>query len=390
MRFSLFLTGFVASLATAAPSKKRQATAAPVFTAKTFADLSIAGGTAGDGAAEAQAALAGLPADLTTVAPEDIEFLSAVNSIANDAEIAGFNAEIAASQPGEDALALGRGKTKNKILKLTATTMRLAIEAAQGEDVAAEMAEEQTKLDKNIADDAAEAGAASADVQFDASTDNPDASEVAKDDALADQASAVLDQSKEAAGGADAGAAADGADAEAADAEGGAAADEEAAAGDNANAEDANAEDANAEDANAEDANAEDANAEDANAADEAAAGDANAEDANAQDEAAAEDANAEDANAEDANAEDANAEDANAEDANADEEAAAEDANAQDCAAAADEAAADEENAQDGAAADEENAQDEAAAADEEAAQGKNAQDEAAADEEANAEDEN
>lgn len=85
MRFSLFLTGFVASLATAAPSKKRQAAAAPVFTAKTFADLSIAGGTAGDAAAEAQQALAGLPADLTTVAPEDIEFLSAVNSIANDA-----------------------------------------------------------------------------------------------------------------------------------------------------------------------------------------------------------------------------------------------------------------------------------------------------------------
>lgn len=85
MRFSLFLTGYVASLATAAPSKKRQAAAAPVFTAKTFADLSIAGGTAGDAAAEAQQALAGLPADLTTVAPEDIEFLSAVNSIANDA-----------------------------------------------------------------------------------------------------------------------------------------------------------------------------------------------------------------------------------------------------------------------------------------------------------------
>lgn len=79
------MTGFVASLATAAPSKKRQAAAAPVFTAKTFAELSIAGGTAGDAAAEAQAALAGLPEDLTTVAPEDIEFLSAVNSIANDA-----------------------------------------------------------------------------------------------------------------------------------------------------------------------------------------------------------------------------------------------------------------------------------------------------------------
>lgn len=85
MRFSLLLTGFVASLATAAPSKKRQAAAAPVFTAKTFADLSIAGGTAGDAAAEAQQALTGLPADLATVAPEDVEFLSAVNSIANDA-----------------------------------------------------------------------------------------------------------------------------------------------------------------------------------------------------------------------------------------------------------------------------------------------------------------
>ncbi|KAI3396252.1 hypothetical protein diail_12396, partial [Diaporthe ilicicola] len=100
----------------------------------------------------------------------------------------------------EDALALGRGKTKNKVLKLTATMMKLAVEQAQGQHVAAEMAEEQAKLDKNIADDAAEAGASSADIQFDASTDNPDASGVAKDDALADQASAVLDQSKDAAG----------------------------------------------------------------------------------------------------------------------------------------------------------------------------------------------
>ncbi|KAH8763746.1 hypothetical protein F5883DRAFT_111838 [Diaporthe sp. PMI_573] len=332
MRFSLFLTGFVASLATAAPSKKRQATAAPVFTAKTFSELSIAGGTAGDAAAEAQAALAGLPDDLTTVAPEDIEFLSAVNSIANDAEVGGFNAEIAASAPGEDALALGRGKTKNKVLKLTATMMRLAIEAAQGEDVAAETEEEQAKLDKNIAEDAAQAGAASSDVQFDASTDNPDASEVAKDDALADQASAVLSESEDAAGGADAGAAADGTDAEA-----GAAADEEAAGGNDANADNANAEDANADDANADDANADDANADDANADEEANAEDANADDANADEEANAQDeeANAQDENAQDeeANAQDeeANAQDENAQDeeANAqDEEANAEDKN--------------------------------------------------------------
>ncbi|KAK2599777.1 hypothetical protein N8I77_011502 [Diaporthe amygdali] len=330
MRFSLFVTGFVASLASAAPSKKRQATAAPVFTAKTFADLSIAGGTAGDAAAEAQQALAGLPADLSTVAPEDVEFLSAVNSIANDAEIAGFNTEIAASAPGEDALALGRGKIKNKVLKLTATTMKLAIEDAQGQDVAAEMAEEQAKLDKNIADDAAEAGAASTDVQFDASTDNPDASEVAKDDALADQASAVLDQSKEAAGGADAGAAAaDGGDAEAADAQAG-----DAEAGD-AQAEDAQAEDAQNEDAQNEDAQAEDAQAEDAQAED------AQAEDAQAED--------AQNNNAQDENAQDGAAAD---EEAAAGDEANAEDENAQDGAAAEDDAAAADENAQDEAAA--------------------------------------
>lgn len=89
------MTGFVASLAVAAPNKKRQAAAAPVFTAKTFNELSIAGGTAGDAAAEAQAALAGLPEDLTTVAPEDVEFLSAVNSIANDAGKQAFHTSAA-------------------------------------------------------------------------------------------------------------------------------------------------------------------------------------------------------------------------------------------------------------------------------------------------------
>lgn len=120
--------------------------------------------------------------------------------------------------------------------------MKLAIEQAQGQDVAAEMAEEQAKLDKNIADDAAEAGAASTDVQFDASTDNPDASEAAKDDALADQASAVLDQSKEVAGG-------DGADSELADAKGGTAAQDEAAACD-AQDDAATDEEADAEDEN--------------------------------------------------------------------------------------------------------------------------------------------
>lgn len=46
---------------------------AAVFSATTFNDLSIAGGTAGNAKAEALAALGGLPTDLTTVDQADID-----------------------------------------------------------------------------------------------------------------------------------------------------------------------------------------------------------------------------------------------------------------------------------------------------------------------------
>jgi hypothetical protein len=60
------------------------------------------------------------------------------------------------------------GKIKNKILKLTATVLKLQAQAAQGKDVAAKLQEEQTKLQNNIAQDEAEAGNPSTALSFDA------------------------------------------------------------------------------------------------------------------------------------------------------------------------------------------------------------------------------
>ncbi|KXH49769.1 hypothetical protein CSIM01_03906 [Colletotrichum simmondsii] len=166
MKFSSVITLGFAALATAAPLGARQAT---VFSTQTFNDLSISGGTAGDAKQEALDKLSGLPTDLSTVAKADLDFLNSVNSIANDAEKEAFNPAIEAAT-GEEADALQRGKIKNKVLKLTATMLKLQAQAAQGEDVADKMAAEQKKLDNNIAQDEAEAGNASTALDFDAST----------------------------------------------------------------------------------------------------------------------------------------------------------------------------------------------------------------------------
>ncbi|GJC90775.1 hypothetical protein ColLi_13613 [Colletotrichum liriopes] len=165
MKFSLIAVGF-AALAAAAPLSGRQNN---VFSTQTFNDLSISGGTAGTAEQEALDKLSGLPTDLTQVSKADLDFLNSVNQIANDAEKEAFNPAIEAAT-GEEADALQRGKIKNKVLKLTATMMKLQAQQAQGEDVAAKMAEEQKKLDNNIAQDVAEAGNESTALDFEAST----------------------------------------------------------------------------------------------------------------------------------------------------------------------------------------------------------------------------
>ncbi|KAF4974547.1 hypothetical protein FZEAL_8571 [Fusarium zealandicum] len=161
MRFSLFTLAF-ATAALAAPLSKRA-----VFSSTTYDDLSISGGTAGNAQQEALDKLGGLPADLATVEEADVDFLNSVNQVANDVEKEAFNTAIEAAS-GEEADALQRGKIKNKVLKLTATMLKLQVQQAQGEDVAAQLEEENTKLQNNISQDEEAAGQASTFLAFDA------------------------------------------------------------------------------------------------------------------------------------------------------------------------------------------------------------------------------
>ncbi|KAF4949157.1 hypothetical protein FSARC_13575 [Fusarium sarcochroum] len=164
MKFTAILLSFAAT-ALASPISKRA-----VFSQSTYNDLSISGGTAGNAQQEAQDKLSGLPNDLSTVEKSDLDFLNSVNSIANDAEDEAFNPAIDAAS-GEDADALQRGKIKNKVLKLTATILKLEAQQAQGEDVADKLDEENTKLQNNISQDEEAAGQASTFLSFDATTE---------------------------------------------------------------------------------------------------------------------------------------------------------------------------------------------------------------------------
>ncbi|KAF4960351.1 hypothetical protein FGADI_998 [Fusarium gaditjirri] len=163
MKFTSFLLGFAAT-AIASPISKRA-----VFSQSTYDDLSISGGTAGNAQQEALQKLGGLPTDLSTVEKSDLDFLNSVNQIANDAEDEAFNPAIDAAS-GEAADALQRGKIKNKVLKLTATILKLEAQQAQGEDVADKLAEENKKLQNNISQDKDEVGKASTFLAFDATT----------------------------------------------------------------------------------------------------------------------------------------------------------------------------------------------------------------------------
>jgi cell division protein FtsB len=57
------------------------------------------------------------------------------------------------------------------VLKLTATILKLQAQAAQGQDVAEKLAEEETKLQNNIRQDEAEAGQPATFLSFAATTD---------------------------------------------------------------------------------------------------------------------------------------------------------------------------------------------------------------------------
>lgn len=169
MKFSTALIATFAALAIAAPTGTHQKRAGVLGT-KTYDELSISGGTAGNAKQEALDVFSTLDlTNMAAVAPEDIDFLGAVNDIANDAETGVFNPAIEAAT-GAEKTALTNGKIKNKVLKLTATSLELQIKAAQGEDTSAKLAAETKKLDNNIALDTKAAGQPSTALQFDATT----------------------------------------------------------------------------------------------------------------------------------------------------------------------------------------------------------------------------
>ncbi|KAK7753044.1 hypothetical protein SLS62_004994 [Diatrype stigma] len=177
MRFSIAIFAAFTASAIAAPTSsprdllKGRQSAKGSFTQKTYDQISISGGVAGNAEKEALAVFSALDQNNLAAATEaDIDFLDSVNSICNDAEDEAFNPAIDAAD-GEEADALQRGKIKNKVLKLEATILRLKIEQAQGKDVADDMAKETKKLQNNISQDEDEAGKASTKLAFDAKTD---------------------------------------------------------------------------------------------------------------------------------------------------------------------------------------------------------------------------
>ncbi|KAK0225701.1 hypothetical protein IW262DRAFT_1538873, partial [Armillaria fumosa] len=151
-----------------------------------YADFQISDGVAGKAAAEANAVFVGksyVPirwrraaliihtspdpfdnVDLATVDSQTLDDMQTMREAAESAETEDFNPAIAAAS-GAEADALQVGKIKNKVLKLTGEVQVLNIKIAQAQasgddtsDLEDSLAEEQTKLNTNIATDVKNAG----------------------------------------------------------------------------------------------------------------------------------------------------------------------------------------------------------------------------------------
>ncbi|KAJ4354310.1 uncharacterized protein N0V89_006044 [Didymosphaeria variabile] len=165
MRFSasVILSGLLATGAIAAPAGLRKR---GVLTAQSYADFQVSDGVAGNALAEVQAKFPIDTSDLANVDAADAKIISDARETAESAETDAFNPAIEAAS-GDAATALTNGKIKNKVLKLQLEVLDLQISAAQsGDDNSAKIAEEQKKLDTNIATDKKNAGQASQSVPF--------------------------------------------------------------------------------------------------------------------------------------------------------------------------------------------------------------------------------
>ncbi|KAG8913589.1 hypothetical protein FRC01_004474 [Tulasnella sp. 417] len=171
MRPQVIFTSFLAFAATSVFGLPVRATrnqvAVRAFVPTTdYQSFQISDGVAGNAEAEANAVFvdpfAGV--DLATISEEDLDALSVMRELAEDAETQLFNPQIKAAS-GADADALQVGKIKNKVLKLTGLSqiqkIKIAKGQAAGDDTSsdeAKLEEEQTKLTKNIATDVKSAG----------------------------------------------------------------------------------------------------------------------------------------------------------------------------------------------------------------------------------------
>jgi len=174
MLFTQLLAAFIVSfvsLTSALPltlnARSLQARAA--FVEQDYSQFQISDGVGGD-AKEKAAAIFNTPfqgVDLATVTKAERDAVEAMRQAAEAAETDDFNPQIEAAS-GAAADALSVGKTKNKVLKLTAEVQRIQIDIAQAKAASKDtssledkLTEEQTKLTKNIGLDQANKGKAS-------------------------------------------------------------------------------------------------------------------------------------------------------------------------------------------------------------------------------------
>ncbi|KAK0731112.1 hypothetical protein B0H67DRAFT_548931 [Lasiosphaeris hirsuta] len=170
-----FKTAVVFSLLTSALALPAQnmdrITRRAVLSAQDYSQFQVSGGVGGNALAEVQAKF---PINVANVDAADLAILKKAGQVAESAETqaGGFNEAIEAAGGTKTTAgkALQVGKIKNKVLKLQLSVLVLQAQIAAGEDRAAKLAEQTTKLSKNIQLDEAAAGQKSTSVDFQGSS----------------------------------------------------------------------------------------------------------------------------------------------------------------------------------------------------------------------------
>ncbi|KAI8185348.1 hypothetical protein K4K51_011756 [Colletotrichum sp. SAR 10_75] len=165
MRFTntaVLLLSAAVSLAAALPTASQVDAALDkrALVDRTYAEIQISDGVAGNAADEAKAKF---PVDPTTASAADLQVVKKAAQLVGDAENLAF---VPANDKSQEA---SNGFIKNKVLKNYLGLLSLQIQKAQGANVAnidTRIAGEQTKLDKNTNTDKQHAGQASKGVQF--------------------------------------------------------------------------------------------------------------------------------------------------------------------------------------------------------------------------------